>query len=168
MQENQKLILEMMGLTNQLRRRADAITAQYGGTRFTGMQGFIISFIYDRNEAGVNIYQRDIEKEFYISRSTASGILSLMEKNGLVLRLSVPHDARLKRLVLTEEAKEIQTYIFQALGQMDRELAAALTEEEQAQMIGYINKMWDVLGPERRRNPPPMPCRKVRKSVKRD
>lgn len=68
----------------------------------TGMQGHIIGFIC-RNE-GHAVFQRDIEAEFGIRRSTATGILQLMEKNGLLRREPVEYDARLKKLVLTPKA----------------------------------------------------------------
>ena len=38
-----------------------------------------------------------------ITRSTVTNILQLMERKGYIERRSVPQDARLKQLVLTEE-----------------------------------------------------------------
>ena len=49
------------------------------------------------------VFQRDIEREFSITRSTVTNILQLMERKGYIERRSVPQDARLKKLVLTEE-----------------------------------------------------------------
>ena len=63
----------------------------------TGMQGWIIGFLH-RNEDR-DMFQRDVEAEFNIRRSTATGILQLMEKNGFLLREPVAYDARLKKLV---------------------------------------------------------------------
>ena len=68
----------------------------------TGMQGWIIGFLH-RNEDR-DMFQRDVEAEFNIRRSTATGILQLMEKNGFLLREPVAYDARLKKLVLTPKA----------------------------------------------------------------
>ena len=137
--------VEMMGLTNQLRRNADAITARYGGARFTGMQSFILSYIYDCGEEGQDVFQRDVEKEFYISRSTASGILSLMEKNGLIRRCSVPQDARLKKLVPTEKGAQIINAIRTDLDGMDDAVYNALTPEEQEQMHIFLEKLWQAM-----------------------
>ncbi len=66
------------------------------------MQNWIISFLYDHPTE--NIFQRDIEARFHIPRSTATGILQGMQKDGFLTREAVPNDARLKRLVLTEKA----------------------------------------------------------------
>ena len=68
----------------------------------TSMQGRIIGFLCHNAER--EIFQRDVEAEFGIRRSTATGILQLMEKNGLLRREPVACDARLKKLVLTEKA----------------------------------------------------------------
>ena len=68
----------------------------------TGVHGQIIGFIHHNGEHAV--FQRDIEAEFDIRRSTATGILQLMEKNGLLRREPVEYDARLKKLVLTPKA----------------------------------------------------------------
>ncbi len=52
-------------------------------------------------------FKKDIEKNFTITRSTVTGILKGMEKNGLIFRMSVPEDARLKRLTLTEKGENL-------------------------------------------------------------
>ena len=68
----------------------------------TGVQGHIIGFLCFN--AQHEVFQRDIEAEFGIRRSTATGILQLMEKNGFLCREPVEYDARLKKLVLTPKA----------------------------------------------------------------
>lgn len=65
----------------------------------TGGNAHIIMFLArNRNR---EIYQHAIEQKFCITRSTASRVLALMEKKGLIARESVAHDARCKRIVLT-------------------------------------------------------------------
>ena len=49
----------------------------------------------------------DLEKEFDITRSTASKNVDLLVENGFIVREQVDYDARLKKLVLTEKAKEV-------------------------------------------------------------
>ena len=45
------------------------------------------------------VFQRDLESAFHIRRSTATGILQIMVRDGLIVREPVEGDARLKRLV---------------------------------------------------------------------
>ncbi|KOA38669.1 MarR family transcriptional regulator [Bifidobacterium breve MCC 0476] len=71
----------------------------------TGGNAHIIMFLArNRNR---EIYQHTIEQKFCITRSTASRVLALMEKKGLIARESVAHDARCKRIVLTDKADAI-------------------------------------------------------------
>ncbi|MFR4895711.1 MAG: MarR family winged helix-turn-helix transcriptional regulator [Blautia hansenii] len=60
-----------------------------------------------------DIYQKNIEEEFNIRKSTASGILKLMEKNGFIYRESVKEDARLKRILPTKKAEAMRPSILE-------------------------------------------------------
>ena len=74
--------------------------------KLTPMQGFFISYIYEKKMEGKDVFQKDLEQSFMIRRSTATEILKIMEKNELITKESVEHDARLKKIVLTEKAIE--------------------------------------------------------------
>lgn len=71
----------------------------------TVMHGWILSFLHENENQ--NIYQKDIETEFSIARSTVTCIVKLMEKKGYICRENVARDARLKKLVLTEKGRRI-------------------------------------------------------------
>ena len=73
------------------------------------MQGWIIGYLYRHSDE--DVFQKDLEAEFQMARSTASGILQSMEKKQLIIRESIPRDARLKRLVLTPKGMEFQMEI---------------------------------------------------------
>ena len=73
--------------------------------RVSGTHGWVILFLAE-NE-GKDIYQRDLEKQFGISRSTTSKMLAHMEQEGLVGREKVASDDRLKKIVLTAKSKEL-------------------------------------------------------------
>ena len=96
----------------------------------TGMQGWIIGFLH-RNEDR-DMFQRDVEAEFNIRRSTATGILQLMEKNGLILRESVASDARLKSLIPTEKAARLDAQIGELLQQNEKKLTCGLSDSQLA------------------------------------
>ena len=57
-------------------------------SELTNMQKRVLHYILFQS-MNKDIYQKDIEKEFKIRRSTASGILQLLEKNGFVTRENV-------------------------------------------------------------------------------
>ena len=85
---------EIRVLSNLIKRCMDD-----GTPEITGMRAVDHRLLH-RNEDR-DMFQRDVEAEFNIRRSTATGILQLMEKNGFLLREPVAYDARLKKLVLT-------------------------------------------------------------------
>ena len=92
------------------------------------MQGWIIGYLYRHSEEAV--FQKDLEAEFQMARSTASGILQAMEKKGLITRESIPRDARLKRLVLTEKGMEFQMEIMENFNRIQNALKSDIPQEK--------------------------------------
>ena len=86
---------------NLIFRKINQFARANGVEQATPMHGWIIEYLYRHREE--QVFQRDIEREFSITRSTVTNILQLMERKGYIQRQSVPQDARLKQLVLTEE-----------------------------------------------------------------
>ena len=60
------------------------------------MHGRILGYLYWSRPK--DVYQKDIEEHFNITRSSVAGIVKLMEQKGYILRQSVQGDARLKKL----------------------------------------------------------------------
>ncbi|MDD2414794.1 MAG: MarR family winged helix-turn-helix transcriptional regulator [Eubacteriaceae bacterium] len=105
----------------------------------TGVQGFIIGFIAHHD--GHDIFQRDIERELHIRRSTATGILKLMEKNGWIIREPVPYDARLKKIILTPKALNHHHYIMSLLDQTEAKLVRNISNKDLAVFNRVIEQM---------------------------
>lgn len=92
------------------------------------MQGWIIGYLYRHSEE--DVFQKDLEAEFQIARSTASGILQSMEKKELITRESIPRDARLKRLVLTPKGMEFQMEIIDNFDRIQKVLSENIPREK--------------------------------------
>ena len=92
---------QLRRVDNLIFRRLNQFSRANGVEQTTPMHGWIIEYLYRHRDEPV--FQRDIEREFSITRSTVTNILQLMERKGYIRRQSVPQDARLKQLVLTEE-----------------------------------------------------------------
>ncbi|MBA1394923.1 MarR family transcriptional regulator, partial [Lactobacillus sp. XV13L] len=69
-------------VSNQLSRKMNKFAKQFG---LTGVQIQIIDYL---NHLPQNqfVYQKDIEQEFNIRRSTATSVLQKMEENQLIMR----------------------------------------------------------------------------------
>lgn len=107
----------------------------------TRAQGWVIGFIRRRDEQGIATFQKDIEKAYEIRRSTATGILQLLEKNEYLRKESVAEDGRLKKLVLTPKAIQVHEKIITKLDRFERKLIEGVSEEELEIFLQVIEKM---------------------------
>lgn len=107
------------------------------------LQGGILGYLFHHSDAPV--YQRDIEKEFRISRATATNTLQVMEKNGLIVRKSQDKDARLKRVMMTGPVRERHAKVEEHMHLMDRKILQGMTETEVSELYRLLGKLQDNL-----------------------
>ena len=137
--ENVRIGLELRSLYNLIRRYFEFSTHKREIEKVTGNNGYIIGFLADNTEK--NVYQKDIEDHFTITRSTASKVLTLMEKKELIKKEAVEQDARLKKIVLTKRAMEIRGIMLEDEKKMERNLIKDFTKEEIETLSSYITRM---------------------------
>ena len=113
--------------------------------RGTMMQKMFLGYL-DAHE-GTPVYQKDLEAAFHIRRSTASGILQIMVRDGLLVREPVEGDARLKRLVLTPIAMEQLAEMQQDILQVEQKATKGLTTEERKTLLSLLDKVITNLTP---------------------
>lgn len=130
MGKQHRIALDLIWLGKAMRQYIGRDSGKSGLEPVTGSQAFIIDYLYTAEKRGVDIFQRDIERQFGIGRSATSGMLQLMEKNGMIVRTSVPHDARLKKITLTEKYRQVQQIVTAQMDEKERHLNEALTPEE--------------------------------------
>lgn len=123
--------------SNKIHRSISKEAAKFG---VTGVQGKIIGFIY-YNSNKRDIFQKDIEEQFEIRRSSVTSVLKLMEKNGYIKRVSVSEDARLKKIILTEKGEEIQKNVYECILKFEKSLRDELSDEEAETIINLIDRL---------------------------
>ncbi|MFW5669336.1 MAG: MarR family winged helix-turn-helix transcriptional regulator, partial [Acetivibrio ethanolgignens] len=107
---NEKRIGHMLRIIHNLKKRlVDNSPNKKQVDNVTGTNGWIIAYLTDHSSQ--DVYQKDLEREFGVTRSTASKVVNLMVQKGLVERQPVAHDARLKKLVLTEKAQSLSELV---------------------------------------------------------
>lgn len=126
---------------------SNLIHQELNGTtcRGTMMQKMFLGYL-DAHD-GQPVYQKDLESAFHIRRSTASGILQIMVRDGLLVREPVEGDARLKRLVLTPIAQEQLSQMQQDLLRVENKATAALTKQELETLFTLLDKVRGSLAP---------------------
>lgn len=118
--------------TSTIKREIDNITCS---------NGWIIAHLCDADKQGKEVLQRDLENEFGITRSTASKVLILLEKKGLISRENVSHDARLKRITLTEKSREIGCMMQADGGRVEECLTKGFSQEELETLYSFLDRL---------------------------
>lgn len=106
----------------------------------TRLHAWVIGFVFHSKNP---VYQKDIETEFQIKRSTASNLLASMEKNGLITRRSVDHDARLKQVILTDKARKMHETFLVTAKKVEENLVRGLSDEELRSFFSTLDKISD-------------------------
>lgn len=130
---------QLKAVMNLMCRRNESNKLYQKTAKLTGMHGWIIGYLSEHQ--GEEIYQKDIEARFSMRRSTVSGILQLMEKNGLLVRESVEGDKRLKRLTLTQKAVDLHQQILAEIDQTEQLLRQDISDEEITAFLKTLNKI---------------------------
>lgn len=130
---------EMCRLMRLITRRNLAASASKTVEQLTKRHSYLLRYLFE-NESH-NVYQRDIEKKFSLSRSAVTSLLQAMEKNDLVVREGVEQDARLKRICLTPKARNLHLQIEREIEEFEACLTKGITEEERRIFLQVIRKM---------------------------
>ncbi len=107
----------------------------------TCSNGWIIGHLTRMEKMGQVVYQRDFENDFGITRSTASKVLKLLEKKGMITRTAVSHDGRLKKIELTEKSREIGQAMHREFEETEAQLTKGFTSEELKTLCGFLDRI---------------------------
>ena len=140
----------LLNQTSRLIRRAlDARINAEVSSELSGVRGMVLGDIVRAERQGRDVYQRDIEQWFNIRRSSVTAMLQGMEQSGFITREVVAKDARLKSLVPTRRAVELDAEVCNCLRETDRMLTRGLSggqiqlfKETAAQMLNNLDE-WE-------------------------
>ncbi len=133
--------VEIRILNNMITRFFELTPSHSEVERLTGTNGWIIRYIARNSDH--DVFQRDLETEFGITRSTASRVVELMVQKGLIMRESVEYDARLKKLVLTDKAKELSFEMRRDGDRVEFMLTDGMSQEEIDNIYTTLYQMQD-------------------------
>lgn len=124
-------------LSHKLKKKLNFTLADLG---ITGVQSRIMHFILERYEEQP-VFQKDVEDVFGLSRSTTTGILQLLEKNGIIVRESVDYDARLKSLIPTQKAADIDAQVREYIRRSEEKLCKGISPGQLQIFLEVAEKM---------------------------
>ena len=117
-----------MMLTHQMRRN-DCVNRMIEGNELTSIQKHVLKFIL-LEVVHRELYQKDIEEEFHIRKSTATEMLQLLEKKEFIVRKCSEKDARLKRIIPTAKAEALRPNILEHIRQSEAQLTANISDDD--------------------------------------
>ena len=130
---------EIKALSNLMRRKMWEQAGRPDCDEFTEMQGMLLGFLCRNRDQ--EIFQKTLEEVYSIRRSTASRLLKNMEAEGLIVRLPVSRDARLKRVMVTPKAEALNQQAAIRIQYVEAALTRGLTQEELDQFMATVEKL---------------------------
>ena len=106
----------------------------------TRVQGNLLGFILLEGMEK-QIYQKDVEKEFDLRPSTATGLLREQEKKGLIRRISDEKDGRYKILQATGKAESIRKSLQEEIREKEAILTKGISPQDLEQFKRTAEKM---------------------------
>lgn len=137
--EEKRITFQIKTIGHLIKREFDNSATKKHADNLTGTHGWIIGYLYHNKDK--NIYQKDLEEKFSIRRATVSGIIKLMEKNGLIEKIGDETDKRLKKLVLTQKAIDIHNSVMEDIKKIEEQLQKGLSQEEIDNFFLVMEKM---------------------------
>ena len=137
--DNKKVFLEMRMTHNAVSAYLNRQMHCEAMGDMTMLHGRIIKHLCDHDQE--DVYQRDIEALLAVRRSTATAILKCMEKNGLITRISVSSDARLKKICLTDRARSINQFISSQIEEAESWVRRGIPDTQLEQFFAVLEKI---------------------------
>ena len=136
--ENTDISFYIKKLDNHILRLSHSLYDRKEFREYSLMNMWVVDFLFDQKR---EIYQKDVEEEFFINRATASKMLSLLDKKGLIRRVSAARDARLKKLELLPEGLRLHEACQSIRSEIERTLTEALEPGEAEQFKDMCRRM---------------------------
>lgn len=107
----------------------------------SSIQSRVLGYLYFQLREGKKVFQKELEEEFKIRKSSVTSVIQILEKKGLIRRIGVPGDARKKELVLTEQGIAVQEMVLERLNRLEGMVYEALSAKERQLWFCCIKKI---------------------------
>lgn len=100
-------------------------------------QFFLLAILWEND----GLSQVELSQKSRIDRATTGGIIDQLEKAGLIIRQSFPHDRRAHRIALTEKGRSLEDESCQAACRVHDKIAARITTDEYDRLQNLLCKL---------------------------
>lgn len=105
------------------------------------MNACIILYLKQQELQKRQVFHKDIEKEFRISRATVSQMISRMEKKKMIERKDDFSDGRRKQIFLTDMSRESISFLEKTDEQLEKIILENFSEQEKDCLLGYMERI---------------------------
>lgn len=130
MDEQQNIMFQLHLLDREIKQEFVKLQMKYIDDRTVATHGWIIGYLYEQREN--DIYQKDLERKFHMAPSSMTTILQSFEHAGYIERVAVSHDARLKKIALTEEGIRFQQNSMENFRRIEQRMIEGVSDEDAA------------------------------------
>lgn len=131
----------MHHISHKMHLIMDATLQPFG---ITHQQSRIISFVGNL-ESKRAVYQYELEEIFSLRRSSIASLLSNLEKKGLITRCGDVSDARIKRIMLTDEGSAIAQETKEVIKGIEEKLVSNLDNKQKQTLVELLSIIVDNL-----------------------
>lgn len=101
----------------------------------------MLIYIRTRTDRGIEVNQIDLEKYFNLKNPTVTGILNRLEDKGYIKRIASIKNARFKKIIVTEKAKEILNKGKEKAENLEEKLMNCLSDKEKQELRNMLDKI---------------------------
>lgn len=123
-------------LANRMRREIEALSFR---GQYSGAEGKALHFILAHDDS--EVFQKDLEDEFGMRPPSASALVKKLEQDGLISRVPVSYDGRLKKIVPSEKARQYREKVLRDVQDLEDRLLRDISEQDQARWLEITKKM---------------------------
>ena len=131
-------IKTIMDLACLMRRALEQEMEEF---KLSSIQSRILGFLWYKRSRNEKAFQKELESEFKIRKSSVTSVIQSLEKHGYIERRSVSTDARQKELVLTEDGIRVQRQVIDRFEEMEKRVNGWLSPEEREWWTRCVNKI---------------------------
>ena len=130
---------ELMKRTHESMEAHANSQMQKNGITFTQFKW--LAAVYEMEGGAASL--KELERSFGVAQSTAAGIVSRLEKKHFLESFADAQDKRIKHVRITEEGCAVCENTYETMVESERRMLSGLTEEEQEQFRGYLQRIYE-------------------------
>ena len=137
--QKKSLGMELVGTANMIKRKTFESVRSDIEDGPTKNQHWFMVYIWHSSDQ--EVYQKDLENNFRLRRSTVTEILNNMEKKDLIIREVSKSDKRVNKIRLTQRAIDLCVDEDKKIKEINALLERGITDKEREVFFAVLEKM---------------------------